>query len=177
MSQPQQPDPEWAAYREQILTLTAPKPKREKKPVFIPSTALKLLNDLADRRKREEHPDKPRLTKSYYRDDTTNGLTECVMAWLELNDHAPARINTTGIYDEKMGRYRKSGATVGVPDILASVEGRFVGLEIKFGADKLRPDQIAFAAKIRKSGGVFVEVRTFDGFMAWYNNYTRPPFQ
>lgn len=180
MSQPTQPNTDYADFLAFVSEKTARKPRTPKKAKASPanvSPAVKLLNDLADRRKQENHPNSRYGTKANYNDDSTNGLTDCVMKWLDLNGHCPARINTTGLYDTKLGKYRPSGSTVGVPDILACIESRYVGLEIKFGSDKLRPEQIAFGNKIRESKGVYVEVRTFDQFMSWYNDFTRLPFE
>ncbi|OJW74282.1 VRR-NUC domain-containing protein [Spirosoma sp. 48-14] len=141
-------------------------------------SALQHLCRIADDAKIAKYPNVPasRIPRSKYTDRTANGLTTCVMAWLQLNGHFCARINTGGIYDEKLGKYRPSGATLGVPDIIACIRGRFVGLEIKIGADKLSQQQKDVARQIESSLGFFVVVYSFEQFFSWYEEFTRPPF-
>ncbi|WP_020598683.1 hypothetical protein [Spirosoma panaciterrae] len=140
--------------------------------------ALQHLCRIADEAKIAKYPNIPasRIPRSKYTDRTANGLTTCVMAWLQLNGHFCARINTGGIYDENLGKYRPSGSTRGTPDVLCCIRGRFVGLEIKSGSDKLSEAQKAIARQIEASLGFFLEVRSFEGFYRWYEEFTRPPF-
>ena len=126
--------------------------------------ALDQLRRLSDQRKAERYPSVNNnfIPKSKHDDRTTNGLTSCVMEWLRLNGHFCARINTGGIYDEKLKKYRPSGATLGVPDVIACIRGSFCGIEIKGGAsDKMSPDQKDVARQIKSSLGHFIEVRSF----------------
>lgn len=52
-----------------------------------------------------------------FRDDTANGLTKCICYWLRMKGYFAGRVNTTGIYDQKLGRYIYSGAKRGMADI------------------------------------------------------------
>ncbi|SFF11919.1 hypothetical protein SAMN05216167_12945 [Spirosoma endophyticum] len=140
--------------------------------------ALSNLCQLADSAKIAKYPTVKRnyIPKSKYDDSTANGLTACVMDWLRLNGHFCARINTGGIYDEKLRKYRPSGATLGVPDVLACIRGIFCGFEIKIGTDKMSLEQKDVARQIESSLGYFVEVRSFEQFYEWYEQVTKPPF-
>ncbi|GAB2595896.1 VRR-NUC domain-containing protein [Spirosoma areae] len=142
------------------------------------NTALHHLNRLADEAKAAKYPSVRAnyIPKSKFDDRTANGLTSCVLEWLKLNSHFCARINTGGIYDEKLRRYRPSGATLGVPDVIGCIRGLFIGIEIKVGSEKLSAEQKDVARQIESSPGYFVEVRSFEQLYSWYENLTRPPF-
>lgn len=60
------------------------------------------------------------------------------------------------------GAYRPVGGMyggAGSPDIIAILpNGRFLGIEIKAGADRLRPAQQAFRTKITEANGVFLVI-------------------
>jgi len=111
-----------------------------------------------------------------------NQLTSDIMEYLSEYNCATARINTTGIYDEKLGRYRKSGSTNGVEDINCtyplSVKGITIGLtiaiEVKIGKDKMSDDQIKRKQRIELAGGIYIVAKEFEQFKAdLENNLTK----
>ncbi len=53
----------------------------------------------------------------------------------------------------------------GCPDILCCVRGRFLGIEVKEGKDRLSPIQAEQADRIRKSGGWAWMVDDFEKFV------------
>ena len=108
--------------------------------------------------------------------ETANSLTARIIEFLRERDHFAARINTTGIYDEKLGKYRQSGATTGVPDVIACIDGRFCGLEIKIGADKISKQQERVSLQINTAGGFYVITRCWADFVQFYTELTKPPF-
>ena len=101
-----------------------------------------------------------------------NQLTSDIMDYLFYLGCATARINTTGIYDEKLGRYRKSGSTNGVEDINCTypldVKGTTVGLtvaiEVKIGKDKMSDDQIKRKQRIELAGGIYIVAKEMKQF-------------
>lgn len=101
-----------------------------------------------------------------------NELTSSVMKYMKSLRCAVARINTTGIYDEKLGRYRFSGSTNGVEDVNCvmpvNISGLKVGVtvavEIKVGKDKMRPEQLERKENVEKAGGHYIVAKTFDQF-------------
>jgi len=115
--------------------------------------------------KKRLHPDNPAVIKRSFRDDTANGLTNCVCKWLRINGHFAARTNTTGIYSKKLGRYIYSGSTKGQSDINAVFNGKSVQIEVKAGKDKPRSEQLEVAEKVRAAGGFYIFVKTFDDFL------------
>lgn len=102
----------------------------------------------------------------------TNALTDAVREYAEYLGCVTARINTTGVYNEKLGKYIFSGATKGVEDIdmvyPAKVHGIPVAIkiavEIKYGKDKLNPDQKERQEKLEGVGAHYIVAKNFDTF-------------
>jgi hypothetical protein len=105
----------------------------------------------------------------HFRDDTANGLTSLIIAWLKVNKYFAARVNTMGIYDVKRGIWRKSGSTLGMADITAVIDGKHISIEIKAGHDKPRPDQLKVQNDVIVSGGCYLFVHSFDEFLQLMN--------
>ena len=98
-------------------------------------------------------------------DKTANGLTKLIMAWLKVNGHFAARINSGAVFDRRLGVYRaNSGATVGMADINAVVKGKSISIEVKIGRDKIRDSQLKVKSEIEAAGGIYIIVRSFDDF-------------
>lgn len=70
------------------------------------------------------------------------------------------------------GRFRPGGKT-GIPDIIGVLcpdlweqsGGKFIGVEIKTGRDRLRPEQIGFHTTARKLGAVIMVVKDYEDFL------------
>jgi len=65
-------------------------------------------------------------------------------------------------------RGRRNNVTAGVPDIIAIRKGQFIGIEVKFGEDKLSQAQIDLGANIEASGGRYIVVKTIDDFLEFW---------
>ncbi len=110
-------------------------------------------------------PEHARPAGKYSAKDT-NGLTNCVISWLNFRPDCFAfRINSQGQYDQKLKRYRKGGTRKGLPDIVASIRGQFYGIEVKFGRDKVSEDQVKILKETQNGGGRFLIVRDFQQFV------------
>lgn len=61
----------------------------------------------------------------------------------------------------------RSGGKSGIPDIVGMLRphGRFFGVEIKTGRDKLRPEQIGFHSQARKLGAFILVVKDYEDFI------------
>ena len=135
-----------------------------------------------------EHPNVPRYAISVpkYTDKTANGLTRCIIDYLQLSNHQAERINTMGrpIDNRKqvtdvLGRTKtigsmtwgKSTATKGSADISATINGRSVKIEVKIGKDRQSMDQKIYQQNIEKSGGQYWIVKNFDDFMKKYEEF------
>lgn len=99
-----------------------------------------------------------------YDDRTANGLTEFILDYLKANGHYGARINIGGIYLQSQGRYRASGSTKGVADVIACINGRFCQFEVKAGKDRPREDQLQQQQLTRSAGGVYEFVHNASEF-------------
>lgn len=102
----------------------------------------------------------------------TNSLTAQIVNYVEMRGGFAMRINVSGFYREDVG-YIRSGSTVGVPDVIAVVSGRFVGVEIKTGNDRQSDEQKAVQARIEAVGGVYIVARDFGQFQADFEEILR----
>jgi hypothetical protein len=136
----------------------------------------------------ESYPNVPKyaLSTPKYEDKTANGLTKCIIEFLQLSNHQAERINTMGrpIDNRKqvtdvIGRTKtigsmtwgKSTATKGSADISATIQGRSVKIEVKIGKDRQSQDQKNYQAKIEKSGGQYWIAKNFDDFIKKYDDF------
>jgi hypothetical protein len=136
----------------------------------------------------ESYPNVPKyaLSAPKYEDKTANGLTKCIIEFLQLSNHQAERINTMGrpIDSRKqvtdvIGRTKtigsmtwgKSTATKGSADISATIQGRSVKIEVKIGADRQSEDQKVYQANIEKSGGKYWIAKNFDDFIKKYDDF------
>jgi hypothetical protein len=136
----------------------------------------------------ESYPNVPKyaLSAPKYEDKTANGLTKCIIEFLQLSNHQAERINTMGrpIDNRKqvtdvIGRTKtigsmtwgKSTATKGSADISATIQGRSVKIEVKIGADRQSQDQKNYQANIEKSGGQYWIAKNFDDFIKKYDDF------
>lgn len=150
-----------------------PEQKQRKTPkarYIKPASVKKLENDLLEQKKLK-YPGQPYLCKKSLRDDTANGLTACISAWCSVNGAHFQRVNTTGQYDFKLGRYRRSGSTKGVADIMIIYKGNTINLEIKIGKDKQSKDQVKMQESINNAGGIYIIVKSFDNFLEKVKQY------
>ena len=69
------------------------------------------------------------------------------------------RQNNLAVYDPKIRRYRAHTGLKGVPDIIAIIDGQFVGFEIKTPRGKQSADQLLFQKKTERHGGKYYIIR------------------
>jgi len=144
--------------------------KKQPKYRYIKPESVKELERLHFERKKAKYPNMPYPIKTTFRDDTANGLTRCIVSWLELHGHFAGRVNTTGTYSAKLGKYIHSGSRRGMADITSIIDGKHVSIEVKIGRDKLRLDQIKVKREIEASGGVYIVASSFDNFLEQIKN-------
>jgi hypothetical protein len=116
----------------------------------------------------------------------TNGITTIVVNYLTWCGHYANRINVSGrmiggikkteagnLFDDR--KWITSSTKKGTADLMCSIDGRMVCIEVKNAAtkDKIRPDQEKEQVRVEKSGAVYVVVRSVDEFFEWYFNYTK----
>lgn len=121
-----------------------------------------------------------------FKDNSSNGLTKCIVSFLQLSGWQAERITNTGRYidnskivTDAVGFKRKIGSgkviasnmTKGTADISATIYGRSVKIEVKYGKDRQSEAQKIYQEAIEKSGGVYIIAKTFDGFLEWYDSF------
>ena len=85
---------------------------------------------------------------------TESDLMRAVMVALSLDGHQVFRANV-GLFYTRDGRPVRSGLPVGFSDLFGfTVDGRPYFLEIKTAAGRVRPEQDAFLAAMRRRGAV-----------------------
>lgn len=99
---------------------------------------------------------------------TTNNITKAIINRILKDGGSASRINTQGQYDEKLGRWRRSGSRKGFFDIAACIKGKAVVIDVKKDDDDLGEDQIEFMQEWQAAGGYAFEARTYEDFDNWY---------
>lgn len=119
------------------------------------------------------HPHFPRayIPRQKRSDKTANGLTQCIIEYIQMHGGQAERINVMGRPIETAGglKWAKSNMTVGTADISAIVAGRAVKIEVKIGADRQSDDQRRYQSDVERAGGLYYIAKTFDNFVEWYN--------
>lgn len=154
-------------------------------------SAISTLIELSIQNFKNRYPNVPTyaIPKFKYTDKTSNGLTKCVIDFINLKGYQAERINSTGRQIDqrkKMNgalgiatlgsvKWIKSNTQNGTADISATIKGRSVKIEIKCKATndnyQSKP-QKDYQKKIEQAGGVYIIVRTFQGFYDWYKKFT-----
>jgi hypothetical protein len=123
-----------------------------------------------------------------WNDNSANSLTKSVIAWIQFMGGQAERISSQGQYREGKkipvgsgmmahtkqlpGKWTPGQSTKGTADISATIRGRSVKIEIKYGKDRQSDAQKEYQAAIERAGGVYIIVRDFDSFIEWYEQFT-----
>jgi len=128
------------------------------------------------------------LPKFEYNHKSANGLTRCIIDFITFSGYQAERINTAGrvidnrkTYTDVIGRTKTIGSTKYIPttgtkgsaDISATIKGKSVKIEVKYGKDRQSSDQKAYQEQIEKAGGVYLLIRDFDSFYDWFNEFIK----
>jgi len=153
------------------------------------------LNELWRAKQHKDNPSFPikYLTDYKNTDNSTNGLTKCVVDFLNYSGHFAERINNTGRFiagtriDEGHAKFQTQGKWIkgtgvnGRADISAKIklpQHQFaipVEIEIKYAKDRMSDAQREYQSAMFDVGAVYIVVRDFDMFMEWYNDFTTHP--
>jgi len=147
------------------------KPKRRDKIPYRKPESVKELERLVFEQKQILNPEIPYPVKRLFRDDSANGLTKCIVAWLQLHGYFGARVNVGGTYSTRLCKYIHSGSRRGMADITSIINGRHVSIEIKHGCDRMRPEQMKVRREFENSGGIYIVASTFDNFLEQIKGY------
>lgn len=162
--------------------------KRYRRPVEV-----KQLQELDRRQRIARHPNCPPnyIKRIPMRDDTANGLTQCIVSFLNLSGHQAERISTTGRVVMRRGQTLRGGRLVedykptyiptsgrrGSADISATIDGRSVKIEVKIGRDRQSDAQKEYQRTVEQAGGLYFIARDFPSFIQWYVlTFQRQPY-
>ena len=144
-----------------------------------------ILTNLAIESLKAKYPSFPvhAIPVPKYTDKTANGLTKCVIEFLNLSGHQAERISSMGRMIDKrkkstdvLGRervigsltYIKGTSTNGTADISSIINGKSVKIEIKIGKDRQSDAQKKYQQATEKAGGIYLITKSFDEFMEQY---------
>lgn len=150
-----------------------PEIKRKKpRPAYRKSEAVKELEKLADLQAQQSHPsiDKRHLAPRRFRDDRASGLTTCIVTYAKLTGHFASRLNNMGVY--RNGKYTRSTARRGLPDVLITRNGQSLFIEVKAGKDRLSDHQRKVQQEQQQAGGLYMVATSFAQFKSWFDNLT-----
>lgn len=74
---------------------------------------------------------------------------------------ACTQVDTPGLLFTRAGQPVKIG-TKGVLDVEATIKGRSVKIDAKIGKDRMRPDQLKYAAAVERAGGIAFAARSVE---------------
>lgn len=106
-----------------------------------------------------------------FKDDTANGLTNCIKCWINWSGGDAARQNTTGIMRKVKGemKYTRSGGRKGSGDIRAILPGgKAASIEVKIGKDSLSDHQLKEQKRITDAGGLYFVAKDMESFCEWW---------
>ncbi len=97
-----------------------------------------------------------------------NDLTKAIVNTLNACGFKAWRNNSTGVYDPIKKVFRSNACQLkGVPDVLAIIPttGRFLGVEVKIGKDKLSIHQELFMEEANRKGALSLVATDYDQFI------------
>jgi hypothetical protein len=146
--------------------------------------ALDILKNLKIEEHKKKFPSIPEyaIPKPKYSDTTANGLTKCIIDFVNMKGYLAERTNTMGrvidgrkTYTDAIGqtktigsmKYIPSTGIVGSSDIKVYINGKIIAVEVKM-KDKQSEAQKQYQSRIEQAGGQYWIVRNFEEF---YNKY------
>ncbi len=117
--------------------------------------------------------DIPQYMRVYdkFSDKKANDLQKLTVKFFEMKGAFATRINSTGIYRADIKKFVRNTQKRGLGDVQVILNGKTIYLEVKTGNDKPSEIQIKRQNDIRKAGGVYEFVRSFDDVLqVYYNN-------
>jgi hypothetical protein len=99
---------------------------------------------------------------------TAEQITSSILGYLDTHGFSAWAQKNSGEYDPATQRWRPHpNARRGVPDILGfrRADGKFLGVEVKAGRDRMRDEQIEFLNELKAAGGLAFVARDFAHFV------------
>jgi hypothetical protein len=144
--------------------------RKPRKPSYIKPQSVKELERLADAEAKKLHPTCPAIAPRLFRDDTANSLTKCITEYIRLNKGFSSRINSTGVYNQKLRKYIPGTQKKGIADIISTYRGKSLQIEVKIGRDVQSEAQKKIEADVIRAGGLYYLARNFTDFKDWFDS-------
>ena len=99
---------------------------------------------------------------------TAEEMTSAILGYLHAHGFTAWAQPNRGEYDPKTGKWRPHpNSRRGIPDILGyrRADARFLGVEVKAGTDRPRPEQTKFLTELKAAGGLAFIAYSFAGFV------------
>lgn len=88
-----------------------------------------------------------------------------ILSWLKINKIFAFKVERTGIYDAKIGCFRRKNSVHhirGVSDILGIYKKRMLAIEVKAAKGSLSRFQTMFLQDVNNNGGVAIVARSIE---------------
>lgn len=119
-----------------------------------------------------------------WNDNSANNLTKCIIFWINATGGQAERISNQGQYrmgnkiqnpngsiTQLPGQWTRGQGTKGTADISATIKGRSVKIEVKFGKDIQSEAQKEYQENIERAGGVYIIAKDMDQFIEWFDAF------
>lgn len=154
--------------------------------------AIEILKQLKLKQLKQDFPNVPdyAIKQPKYSDGSANGLTICIVDFLNLSGHLAERHSNEGrvidnrkTYTDVIGQTKTIGSIKriyssnvnGTSDIKATINGRMVAIEVKYGQDKQSEAQKKYQERVQNAGGEYWIAKSFDQFYKMYCEYLQNP--
>ena len=116
--------------------------------------------------------DIPQYMRVYdkFSDKKANDLQKLTVKFFEMKGAFATRINSTGVYRADVKKFVRNTQKSGLGDVQVILNGKTIYLEIKIGNDKPSEIQLKRQSEIRKAGGVYEFVHSFDDVIQVYSD-------
>jgi hypothetical protein len=128
------------------------------------------------------------LPSTEWADNSANSLTKSIIFYINATGNQAERIGSQGQYREGAkiqvgtgeiaytkqlpGKWTPGQGTKGTADISATINGKSVKIEVKYGRDVQSEVQKQYQQKIESAKGIYYIARDFDTFVEWYKTIT-----
>ena len=128
------------------------------------------------------------LPKIEYNEKTSNGLSKCILDFVNLSGYLAERTGTEGrvidnrkTYTDVIGRQKtigsvkriKTSGLVGSSDLKLYINGKIVAVEIKIGRDRQSQAQKEYQERMEKAGGIYLIIKDFETFFSWFQEFIK----
>lgn len=92
-------------------------------------------------------------------------IENSILSWLALNNIFAFKVESVGVYDQRLGIYRLKHSVhrvLGIADIIGIYKGRPLAIEVKSANGKLSQHQKEFLAKWEFNGGIAIVAKSIE---------------